>query len=106
MTSEYLLVLAATVFFPLLLSFDRNIALYRQWRALLLSIAAVLLLFGAWDIVAVQRGHWSFNPAYILGAYFQQLPIEEWLFFIVLPFVTIFTWESVKYFHRRRGGGN
>jgi lycopene cyclase domain-containing protein len=103
MKSEYMLVLLGTLLVPLLLSFDRNIALWRNWRALLRSIAAVLLLFGAWDIAATLRGHWSFNPAHVLGTKLAELPIEEWLFFIVVPFVTIFTWESVKYFLRGRG---
>ena len=102
MSIEYLLVLLATVFFPFLFSFDRNLGLYRHTGAMVAAIAAVFFTFGLWDVAAVQRGHWSFNPAYILGYSPFGLPIEEWLFFIVVPFVSIFTWESVKFFLGRR----
>jgi lycopene beta-cyclase len=100
---EYMIVLAATVFFPLILSGDRNLGLYRRRRAMIASIATVVVVFGAWDVIATARGHWSFNPVYVLGPSLLGLPIEEWLFFVVVPFVTIFTWESVKYFAARRG---
>lgn len=102
MKYEYLLVLLGTLLFPLLRSFDANLRLWREWRALLGAIGSVLLLFGLWDIAATLRGHWSFNPAHVLDMRILFLPLEEWLFFIVVPFVTIFTWESVKYFERRR----
>jgi lycopene cyclase domain-containing protein len=55
-----------------------------------------------WDIIATARGHWSFNPSYVLGLTIAGMPIEEWLFFVVVSFVSVFTWESTKYFMRRR----
>ncbi|MBI5647893.1 MAG: lycopene cyclase domain-containing protein [Ignavibacteriae bacterium] len=101
MKSEYLLVLLATVFFPFLLSFDRKLGIYRHRRAMFLAIALVFVVFGAWDVAATLRGHWFFNPSYTLGITIIHLPLEEWMFFLVVPFVAIFTWESVKYFLRR-----
>lgn len=102
MQSEYFLVLAATVLVPFLLSFHRDLALFRHPRALGWAIAVPLLLFGAWDIAATARGHWSFNPAYVVGVHIVNLPVEEWLFFVVLPFVSVFTWEALKRLRRRR----
>jgi lycopene cyclase domain-containing protein len=103
MHSEYFLVLLAAVFFPFLLSFRREVALFRHGRALALAIAVPLLLFGAWDIAATARGHWSFNPAYVVGVTIVNLPVEEWLFFVVLPFVSVFTWEALRHIQERRG---
>jgi hypothetical protein len=54
-------------------------------------------VFWFWDLVATARGHWWFVGFRILG-----LPIAEWLFFPVVAFVSIFAWESVRYFTRRR----
>jgi lycopene cyclase domain-containing protein len=102
MKSEYFIVLFCVLFFPLVLSFDRNLGIYRRRGALLRSMAIVCPLFWAWDVVAAARGHWSFNAEYTVGLVILGLPIEEWLFFIVASFVSIFTWESTKYFLRKR----
>jgi lycopene cyclase domain-containing protein len=101
-TWEYLAVLGSILLFPLVLSGDRNLGLYRHRRALLLTIVLVSVPYWVWDIAAISRGHWSFNPAYILGLRLADMPLEEWLFFPVLAFVSIFTWESALYFQRRR----
>jgi lycopene cyclase domain-containing protein len=99
---EYLIVLGAVLFFPLVLSTDRNLGLYRNRRSLARAIITVALPFWIWDVIVTARGHWSFNDAYIIGLNILGMPIEEWLFFLVVPFVSIFTWESTKYFLRRK----
>ena len=102
MTWEYLAILGGILLFPLMLSGDRNLGLYRHRRVLLLTIVLVSVPYWVWDIAAISRGHWSFNPAYILGLRLTDMPLEEWLFFPILVFVSIFTWESALYFQRRR----
>jgi lycopene cyclase domain-containing protein len=102
LNTEYFIVLGAVLFFPLVLSADRNIGLWRHTRSLIKAILAVALPFWIWDVIVTARGHWSFNEATVIGLKILGLPIEEWLFFIVVPFVSIFTWESTKYFLRRK----
>jgi lycopene cyclase domain-containing protein len=99
--SEYLIVLVAILCVPLLLSRDRNLRLYAHPRRLLVSIAIPSMVFWIWDLAAAARGHWWFNDRYILGIRLLGLPIEEWLFFPVVCFVSIFVWESVNYFTHR-----
>jgi lycopene cyclase domain-containing protein len=103
MNTEYLMVLCAMLSVPLIASFNRRLNLYRRWRAMGLSIGIMTALFVIWDIVAVHRGHWWFNESYVTGAEFAGLPVEEWLFFIVLGFVSIFTFEAVSHLMRRKG---
>jgi lycopene beta-cyclase len=100
--SEYLIVLGAILCVPLLLSRDRNLNLYARPLRLLLSIVIPCVVFWIWDMVATARGHWWFNDRYIIGVQILGLPIEEWMFFPSVAFVSIFTWESVKYLFRRR----
>jgi len=102
MNWEYLAVLTAIVAFPVILSFDRNLGLYRHRRALVLVMVLVCVPFWAWDIIAIARGHWSFNESCILGVRLGGMPLEEWLFFPILAFVSIFTWESALFFQRRK----
>nr|MDQ6927903.1 lycopene cyclase domain-containing protein [Actinomycetota bacterium] len=51
----------------------------------------------AWDIVAIARNHWTFNSRYVTGARLPgDLPIEELVFFIVIPICSLLTYETVK----------
>jgi len=50
-----------------------------------------MLLFIIWDIIFTKNGVWGFNNEYLLGINLLELPIEEWLFFIFIPYACIFT---------------
>jgi lycopene beta-cyclase len=102
MKMEYFILLGLLGVFPVILSFDKNLRLYKHPRALMSAIAGMCLPFWAWDVLAVARGHWWFNEQYTVGMQWLGLPVEEWLFFPVVGFVSIFTWESVKFFLRRK----
>jgi len=102
MKAEYLILLAAVLIFPLVLSRDRNLSLYRHPGALVKSTGIVCALFWIWDVAATARGHWAFNSEYVLGIRLLGVPVEEWLFFVVVAFVSVFTWESTQYFLRRK----
>lgn len=102
MPFEYALLLLVCVAVPLVMSFSKDLNFYGSWRRLVAAIAIPMVPFVVWDTVATARGHWSFNPRMTLGIELANLPIEEILFFVVVPFCALFTWESVKYFLRRR----
>lgn len=100
MQFEYLLVLLTTVFIPLLRMGDPHLPLRSNRHVLLVTLLLVSLPYWIWDVLATARGHWSFNPQHVLGVSFLGLPLEEFLFFPVIVFVSIFVWEAVKYFNR------
>lgn len=102
MHTEYFIVLALSLAAPLILSFSKKMDFYKYPSRLVLSILLPFILFILWDIFVTARGHWSFNPLYTVGFKIFGLPIEEILFFIVIPFCGLFTWESVKYFTRQK----
>ena len=106
MHAEYFIVLALSLIGPLALSFSSVLRFYRYPRRLLLAIGAPLPLFLAWDGFATARGHWDFNPKYITGIMIGNLPLEEVLFFVVIPFCALFTWEVVKYYAAPREKGH
>ncbi len=99
--SRYLAVLIIAGIFPLLLSFYPRLHFYRNTKALFFSIGLVVLIFGVWDIIATSRGHWYFDPRGVGRARLVNLPLEEWLFFIVIPFCCIFSWEVVNYYKNK-----
>jgi len=98
--SDYMKVLMLSMLVPLVFSFWPPLKFYRSIRNLLYSLATVLVIFGAWDVFATYRGHWYFNPKYVYRFRIINLPLEEVLFFIVIPFCCIFTWEVIKFIKR------
>lgn len=49
--------------------------------------------FAGWDLIAVHRGEWWFSARYTLGLRLEGLPVEEWLFFVVVPVCALLTYE-------------
>lgn len=95
--SRYTIILLLSVTIPFFLSFWPGLKFYRKPTALILSISLILIIFGGWDIFATWRGHWSFNPEGVLRFRIVNLPVEEVLFFVIIPFCCLFTWETIKY---------
>lgn len=101
MKLEYFIVLAVSLAGPLFLSFSRKMDFWKYPARIIFAICIPFLIFVIWDIIVTARGHWSFNPNYTVGFKIFNLPVEEVLFFIIIPFCGLFTWESVKYFMKR-----
>ena len=80
---------------PFLVSFHLIRALYKHWKALFLALFITLIPFILWDVYFTLNGYWGFNEIYLSGMYLLHLPIEEWLFFICIPYACIFTHISI-----------
>ena len=81
---------------PLLLSFDKKVAYYKQWIPLFAGILINGIFFVLWDSYFTEQGIWSFNSAYVANYRLLGLPLEEWSFFIVIPYCSIFIYACVK----------
>lgn len=86
----YLILLILSISFPLVLSFDKKVGFYKHWTVLLPSLVLTGALFIVFDIYFAKEGIWGFNPRYHSGIVLAGLPLEEWLFFIVIPYASIF----------------
>ena len=95
--SDYMLILIVSGAVPFLLSLYPPLNFYRNIKALFYSITLIVLVFGAWDIFSTFRGHWHFNPSNVWSARIINLPVEEVLFFVVVPFCCILSWELLSY---------
>jgi len=60
-----------------------------------------MLVFIPWDMLKTSLEVWGFNPRYLLGYYIGNLPLEEWMFFIAIPFACLFTYHSLNYLVRK-----
>ncbi len=73
---------------------------YARWRRLLAALGPTVLLFVGWDVYAISRGQWDYNRRWITGIQLPgHLPVEELLFFVVVPTCSILALEAVR---RRR----
>ena len=69
----------------------------RRRRRLLLSLLPVVAVFVLWDLAAIAAGHWTFDPEQTTGVLLPGgLPIDEVLFFVVVPVCAILGFEAVR----------
>jgi lycopene cyclase domain-containing protein len=74
-----------------------KVGVYRRWRRLLLTLLPVVAVFVVWDLSAIAAGHWSFDDAQTLGVELPGgLPLEELLFFVVVPICAVLAYEAVR----------
>ena len=95
---EYSLYMLAVVFGTVLVNLAFRLKPLRKIRLLISSILPVSLVFILWDVLAVYRGHWSFNMGHMLGIVVINQPLEEVVFFFAVPFYYITIWELSKKF--------
>lgn len=94
----YLGLMIFTLSYPLSRSFEHRIQYAKNLYALIPATLVMATIFIAWDHWFTVIGVWEFNPRYIMGIYFLELPIEEWLFFFIVPYACIFIYEVLNYF--------
>ncbi|MDH3711744.1 MAG: lycopene cyclase domain-containing protein [Cyclobacteriaceae bacterium] len=97
----YLFLDLASIAIPLAWSFEKKVRFFRDWKYLFPAIALTGLFFIIWDVVFTDWGVWGFNPTYLSGYYLLNLPVEEWLFFICIPYACVFTYRSLSYFIKK-----
>lgn len=97
--SLYFALLLGSVAVPLALSFDKRLQFYKQWKYVFPSIITISALYIVFDVWLTKMGVWGFNSQYLSGIYLLELPIEEWLFFVVIAYASLFLHFSVvEYF--------
>lgn len=88
-----LLIVAASAW----LEFAVRTRVFVRLRRLALTVVPVVAIFYVWDLYAIARGHWSFDPGRILGMHLPgDVPLDEVLFFATIPVVSVLTLEAVR----------
>jgi lycopene cyclase domain-containing protein len=93
----YLGMLAFCLLGTLPLELWLGVRVYRQWRRLVLTLLPVVAVFLVWDLYAIAAGHWAFDPEQTLGVLLPgDVPLEELLFFVVVPVCAVLSFEAVR----------
>ena len=96
MSALYLTVDIGAVSIPFLFSFHPRIRFHRMFVPAFSAIAIVAAFFVLWDIYFTRLGVWGFNAEYLTGLYLANLPVEEVLFFICIPYSCLFTYYTLR----------
>ncbi|WP_298550671.1 lycopene cyclase domain-containing protein [uncultured Algibacter sp.] len=98
MNHLYLLLNLGSLVVPFIFSFHPKLKFYKLWKPLFIGIVISMSIFIPWDIIFTKQGVWGFNDDYFLGIKLFSLPIEEWLFFICIPYACVFTHYALLYY--------
>lgn len=102
----YLFLIIVTIAGPIALSFDKKVAFYKNFKQFIFSAGITSIIYIIWDIIFTSYNIWKFNESYILKYKLIHLPLEEYLFFIVVPYASLFIYECIKnYFPNLKVGG-
>lgn len=94
---EYLFLLLSCFAFPGFFSLlHRKLLLKYKLHIIQPTVFIASVPFILFDMAAVSRGYWRFNAHYITGFNFINLPIEELLFFILIPQSCLIIWIALK----------
>ena len=74
-----------------------KVGVLRRLKRAVLSIIPTAIIFLVWDYYAVVSGHWWFDKEKVVGIFGPKgIPLEEFLFFIVVPLASLLTIEAVR----------
>jgi lycopene cyclase domain-containing protein len=93
----YLIVLAACLCAAVPLEFVFHVRVLRRPGILIAALLPELVLFAGWDLYAIHSHQWTYDPRRVTGVVLPGgLPVEEALFFVVIPVCAVLAFEAVR----------
>lgn len=96
MKDLYLYLDIGSIVIPLVFSFQTRLAFFKMWKYAFPAILISALFFILWDIYYTKIGIWGFNSDYLTGVKIFNLPVEEIMFFLCIPYSCLFTWHCLN----------
>jgi lycopene cyclase domain-containing protein len=102
---QYLALMGICVLVTLPLELVLGARVWRQPRRLIRALALPAAVFVVWDAIAIHRHHWSYDPRHVTGWDLPfDVPVEEVVFFLVIPICALLTYEAVQRMSERAAG--
>ena len=100
----YMAMLAFTVVGSFWLEIFLKVGVLRRAKLVIRALIPGAFIFLLWDAYAIAKGHWNFDRKQILGIFGPgHIPLEEYLFFLIVPIAAILTIEAVTKVRRDLG---
>ncbi len=93
----YLILDIFAISLPLASGFRSDANFSKTYKRLLPALIIPATIFIIWDVYFTKWGVWGFNEVYLTGINIINLPLEEWLFFICIPYACVFTYFSLNF---------
>ena len=93
---EYLIILIVLLLISIFLEHKFHIHIYKSRKERILIPLIFLVVGTIWDSLAIWRGHWSFNGPGLIGIKIGFMPLEEYLFAIIVPYFILTTYRALK----------
>ena len=94
---QYLILMGLCLLITLPLEFLFGARVWRRPRRLVAAMAIPVAIFVVWDIIAIARDHWTYNPEYDTGWELPfDVPVEEVAFFATIPICALLAYEAVR----------
>lgn len=94
--STYAWVDFCAVIVPFLFSFHPRLRFHSRWRGFFAGAAVMMALFLPWDALFTLHGVWGFDPQHVWELRIFALPVEEWLFFLCVPYACLFSYHCLR----------
>lgn len=94
----YFLINLLVIAGPLVLSFDKKVAFFKRIKTILWSLTIPSLFYLIWDIGFTKLHIWEFNYDYLIGISFFRLPLEEYFFFLAIPYACLFIYACLRHY--------
>ncbi len=95
---SYAIILALSFIIPFIFSFEKKIFFISKFNKVLTTIFIVSTIYIIWDIIFTSRGIWSFSEKETIGLNFINIPVEELLFFVIVPYCLLFIYEVINFY--------
>ncbi len=86
---EYLLILILVFLATVFLHIYFKVRIYKSPKHFIIFNSINVFLATIWDQIAISRGHWTFSKEFLLGPKIGFMPIEEFLFVLVLSYFAL-----------------
>lgn len=93
---SYLLLLLVYLVIPIILSTQKRVRFTFRLRYIIPAIIFSGTIFSMWSKRFIEQGIWSFNPKYLSGIELINIPVEEWLSFLIIPLSSVYIYEWLK----------
>lgn len=92
---EYLAILISVFLVSASLKLKYKIRLFNSAKEGMVLAILLLAIGGLWDSYAILRGYWSFNKQFLIGINIGVMPLEEYLFMLIIPFLVLVLYRIV-----------